>query len=206
MNDKFYTLPMEKQHTILNAAMHVFSKYEYKKCSTEEIAKKAGISKALLFHYFEGKKDLYLYLYQYALDFFVREMSKTHDYNETDYFKILVNAQMNKMDILRVHPDLMQFLVKFYLEENPEVYDEKNKEFAAILSESSKRFMDRADTSKFKEGIDAEKILNIIVWMADGYMRSRTEKDLENTDRINEEYLEYIEIMRRQCYKEEYLV
>lgn len=49
MNDRFKELPEEKQMAILNAAMEVFAKYDYKKASTDLIAAKAGVSKGLLF-------------------------------------------------------------------------------------------------------------------------------------------------------------
>lgn len=63
MNPKFYALPQEKQRAILNAGFHVFSQNTYKKSPMSEIAEAAGISKALLFHYFQNKKELYLFLW-----------------------------------------------------------------------------------------------------------------------------------------------
>jgi AcrR family transcriptional regulator len=65
MNVKFYALPQEKQTAILNAGFHVFSQNSYKKSPVSEIAEAAGISKALLFHYFHNKKELYLFLWEY---------------------------------------------------------------------------------------------------------------------------------------------
>lgn len=52
MNERFKELPEEKQRAVLNAAMEVFAKYDYKKASTDLIAAKAGVSKGLLFYYF----------------------------------------------------------------------------------------------------------------------------------------------------------
>ena len=49
MSERFKELPEEKQISILEAAMQVFAKYEYKKASTDLIASKAGVSKGLLF-------------------------------------------------------------------------------------------------------------------------------------------------------------
>ena len=63
MNSRFFSLPEEKQQIILNAGFHVFSRNTYKKSPTSEIADAAGISKALLFHYFHNKKELYLFLW-----------------------------------------------------------------------------------------------------------------------------------------------
>ena len=60
MNEKFFSLPQEKQQTILNAGYRVFSQNTYKKSPMSEIAAEAGISKSLLFHYFRNKQELYL--------------------------------------------------------------------------------------------------------------------------------------------------
>ncbi len=57
MNEKFYQLSEEKQLRILNAAMEVFGLHEYKRASTDVIAAKAGVSKGLLFYYFDCCKS-----------------------------------------------------------------------------------------------------------------------------------------------------
>ena len=62
MNEKFFSLPEEKQQAILNAGYRVFSQNTYKNSPMSQIAEAAGISKSLLFHYFHNKKELYLYL------------------------------------------------------------------------------------------------------------------------------------------------
>ena len=62
MNQKFFALSKEKQMRIINAGMEYFGKYGYKKAVTDDIANKAGISKGLLFHYFDNKKK-FLYIF-----------------------------------------------------------------------------------------------------------------------------------------------
>lgn len=52
MNEAFYALEEEKQRAVFNAAMKVFSRWEYKRASTDLIAAKAGVSKGLLFYIF----------------------------------------------------------------------------------------------------------------------------------------------------------
>ncbi len=52
MNERFFSLPKEKQKAILNAGYRVFSQNSYKNSPMSEIAQDAGISKSLLFHYF----------------------------------------------------------------------------------------------------------------------------------------------------------
>lgn len=62
MNEKFYHLTEDRQRKIIDAAYKVFAKNTYKKAATAEIAKEGGISKALLFHYFRNKLELYSFL------------------------------------------------------------------------------------------------------------------------------------------------
>ena len=53
---------------IRNSARVEFGAGTFKKTSADSIAKRAGVSKGLLFHYFKDKWELYLYLFQYAID------------------------------------------------------------------------------------------------------------------------------------------
>lgn len=185
--------------------MSVFARYDYRKASTDEIAEGAGVSKALLFHYFGSKKELYLFIYGFARDYTIENISKNHDYDEDDFFKILVNAQMCKARLLAEYPDIMLFLVKAYYEESPEVKQEISVDFAQMTQDTSRSFIARADLSKFKEGVSPEMVLNIIIWMAEGYMRSRTAEQLKDLPGANKEYLDHVELLRQQFYKPEYL-
>ena len=54
-----------------------------------EIADAAGISKALLFHYFHNKKELYLFLWDTCCRITVEEMMRSGAYEQTDLFGIM---------------------------------------------------------------------------------------------------------------------
>ncbi len=58
MNNRFFSLPEEKQWRILNAGFRVFANHSNKKAPVGEIAAEAGISKSLLFYYFHNKKEV----------------------------------------------------------------------------------------------------------------------------------------------------
>ena len=68
MNERFFSLPAERQGAIVNAAYAVFAADSYRHASTDDIAARAGISKGLLFHYFESKRELYRYLYRHSAE------------------------------------------------------------------------------------------------------------------------------------------
>lgn len=205
MNEKFYDLPKQKQEAMINGAMHVFSLYNYAKASTDEIASAAGVSKALIFHYFGNKRELYLFLYDYALKFITEEMRAIHNYNETDFFEILKDAQMAKIRILSKHPDVIQFAAKAYCEESEAVKCFIDKSVSQVAADSSARFLSRADYTKFKDNVKPNEVLNLILWFSDGYMKSRTPEQRRDLVALNNDFLHYIDLLKEHFYKEEYL-
>ena len=78
MNDKFFSLPEEKQQSIINAAMEVFACYDYKHASTDLIASKAGISKGLLFYYFQDIEQNLQFSYNLIQFSLIRGILKCH--------------------------------------------------------------------------------------------------------------------------------
>ncbi|MGI6105670.1 MAG: TetR/AcrR family transcriptional regulator [Raoultibacter sp.] len=205
MNEKFFALSSDKQRRILNAGFRVFAHHGYRHASTEMIAKEAGISKGLLFHYFGSKKAFYLYLFEYGMNFMVERLRELQDYCETDLFKICIDAQMRKLDIAVTHPDLTQFVLQGYLEEDAEIAPELSENFNQHLNQSTTDILNRIDQSKFKESITPEQAWNIVLWMSEGYTKALTSEELEDLEAASARYLEYIEILRKQFYREEYL-
>ena len=57
MNERFFSLPEERQDLIRSSAMIEFGDNTFKKTSADAIAKRADISKGLLFHYFKDKRE-----------------------------------------------------------------------------------------------------------------------------------------------------
>ena len=205
MNERFHALPEEKQTLILNAAMAVFARYGYKKSSAEEIASQAEISKGLLFHYFTSKNELYLYLATYAMQYLLAEMRRDFDREETDFFRMLVNAQTIKIAIMNRYPDLLSFLANAYLETDPAVADWLGAEYGDQVAQSRKIVLARADASKFKQGVSMEQTLDLILWMSDGLMRSRKDATVQTLEVINAQYLECLNLLRNNLYREEAL-
>ena len=112
MNDKFYALSVEKQSQILNAAYKVFATNQYKKAPTSEIAAEAGISKSLLFHYFHNKRELYLFLWNYAADLTRKYMCEYKVYETDDFFEMLLsilNLDFIRKDIefVRIYKEIL---------------------------------------------------------------------------------------------------
>ena len=121
MNEKFFNLAEEKQLLIINAAYKVFAKNAYKKATTSEIAEEGGISKALLFHYFHNKLELYIFLWDKA-EKLTREAKEIFKVYETDdFFEILRRGLAAKCMLMRKYYFLSLFSINAFYEKEPTI-------------------------------------------------------------------------------------
>ena len=170
MNPKFFSLPEDKQQAMLNAGFHVFSQNTYKKSPMSEIAEAAGISKALLFHYFHNKKELYLFLWDTCARVTVEEMEKSGCYEQADLFDSMNYGMQAKMRITRRYPDMALFAVKAFYEKDPEVAGEIQKSMEGYLSIHARRKLQEVDPNNFIPGIDLNMMYMEMYWASEGYL------------------------------------
>ena len=122
MNEKFFSLPEAKQQAIINAGYRVFSQNSYKNSPMSEIAEAAGISKALLFHYFHNKKELYLFLWDKCAETTIETMSRYDCYGQTLLFEAMERGMRAKMEIIRRYPDMGVFTIRAFYEKDEEIF------------------------------------------------------------------------------------
>ena len=73
---------------MINAALKIFAENGFRRASTDEMVKEAGISKGLLFHYFISKTGLYQFVFDYSVKYLTMEMTSAVNTQETHYFRI----------------------------------------------------------------------------------------------------------------------
>lgn len=203
--EKFLNLPEEKQATIIDAALAVFGTNGYKKASVSDIAAAAGISKAMIFHYFGTKKDLYLYLISYCGDLIMKEVDDKFDITLTDFFDRILLASDIKISVLRKHPATITFLTGVYFERDEEVKDDIKAVLSNYEDFRSKIAFDGMDTSRFKEGIDPQLVMKILLWMAYGFACNTNNMTGSNIEELCDEYYECMNLLKNNFYKEDYL-
>ena len=121
MNEKFFSLPEQKRQTIINAGYRVFSQNSYKNSPMSEIAAEAGISKSLLFHYFQNKKDLYLYLWDNCARMTIEVLTRYGCYTQEELFVSMERGMRAKMELIRQYPDMANFTIRAFYEKDPEI-------------------------------------------------------------------------------------
>ena len=203
--EKFICLPEEKQKIIIDAALATFGKMGYKKASINDIATAAGISKGLVFHYFGSKKALYLYLIEFSGNILLGEMNRRFDKTLSDFFDRIRLTTEIKMSLLEKYPAILLFLGSMYCETDKEV----TGNIKGILAQSEEIRGDLAfdgmDTSKFKDGIDPQLVLNILIKFSEGYVGGTPNPAELDFDILLSEFEACLDLMKKNFYKEEFL-
>jgi TetR/AcrR family transcriptional regulator len=206
MNNRFFKLPKEKQLRIINAALEVFSKSEYKRASTDDIAAKAGISKGLLFYYFHNKKELYLFLFKYCTKLVHQRVIDDNFMKICDFFEILDYAAEKKMSLFLKMPYIMDFWTKAFYSKDEPVSEDMQKEILKKTEFYSSLLNNQTDQSKFKPGVSPGEIMKMLTWMTDGYLREKLNRGINiNADELMRDYRKWSDMFRKMAYKEEYL-
>ncbi len=196
-------MKIDKQERIINAAMKEFVKSGYDKASTNEIVKDAQISKGSLFNYFSNKKDLYLFLIEYAVKI-IEQIYDEIDMNERDIFKRISQVGFIKLNIQKKYPLVFDFLKSLRDEEALEVKADTDQITGNILDNGLKRIYQNIDWSKLREDVDPEKAIHILNWTMVGFAELQIAK-IETFENVGielfNEWNSYTEILKRCFYK-----
>ncbi|RXI96345.1 TetR/AcrR family transcriptional regulator [Anaerobacillus alkaliphilus] len=176
MNTKFFEIDPIKQRKIVNAAMREFAHKGYKKASTNEIVKDSGISKGLLFHYFRNKKELYLYLFDRAVEIANEEFYAGIKFTETDVIKIWRKMALLKFNLMRQFPEIINFIMSAYFEEAEEVVVELQGRKEHFNPAKVNDLFINIDASKFREDLEVDKVLQVITWTMEGVIEQERNK------------------------------
>jgi len=208
---KFLALPEEKQERIINAAMKEFLA-GYKKASTDNIVREAGISKGLLFHYFGTKEKLYNFLIDYAIDIGKREYFDLINVLQPDILESVWQLALLKQDLSSHFPDIFDFMTSTFVDDSA-----KNESTAAKVAKFNElqatimgKIYAHADMSLFRDDIDPHIAMQVITWALQGYGQSKVSMSpaetvgrdaRENYDMFLEEFQAVLSTLRKCFYK-----
>lgn len=200
MNEKFFEIKNEKQERILNAAIKVFALNGYRKASTDVIVTEAGISKGLLFHYFTNKLSLYEYIIDYSIKYMNFEFTTSVSKYEKDFFELQMMMEQAKIRVMKIYPYMQQFLASLKYETDPKAKAVIGENAYALESMFNVIYK-QADTSKFEEYVVVQKVVDMIRWMSDGYLREHLVEGDTDVDVLVSEFSKYLKMLRAHFYR-----
>lgn len=199
MNPKFFDVKKEKQDAIINAALMVFAENGYRKASTDVMVKEAGISKGLLFHYFISKQGVYEFVYDYSVKYMMLELMQTVRRDEKDFFSIQRMIELAKTRVMKNYPYMQQFLSSVKYENHPDAL-KVIRESDKVIDDTYAGIYKKADMSRFRGPVDLQKIISMISWMSDGYIKDKFREGTPDLDEMNAEFAQYLSMLRDHFY------
>ncbi|MCR4922424.1 MAG: TetR family transcriptional regulator [Lachnospiraceae bacterium] len=200
MNPKFFDVKKEKQDAIINACLKIFAENGYKKASTDVIVKEAGISKGLLFHYFESKKGAYQFIYDYSLKYMILELTQSVQKSERDFFEIQRTIEEVKTRVMKNYPYMQQFLDGIRFENHPDALSAIGED-KDVLKDTYNAIYRQADMTKFDDYIDVNRVIQMIGWMSEGFIKDKFREKEPDLDAMNEEFTKYLMMLKDHLYK-----
>ncbi|UUI03476.1 TetR/AcrR family transcriptional regulator [Oceanobacillus jeddahense] len=207
MLPKIKSLEPKRKDAILNAALKEFAANGFDDASTNVIAKEAGISKGLMFHYVNSKKDLFLFLYDYCTKMIDEEYLDLMNFDEPDIFEKLRQSYLLQLELIQKYPWIFEFINLSSATKSDEVNRELEKRTHEKVSSCHETLFDTVDESKFREGLDIKKSKQLILWSNVGFT-NQILADMRNTktseldyDHIIAELDGYLDELRKVFYR-----
>ena len=204
-SERFFALPLEKQARLVNAGFKVFGLNEYKKASTEDIAREAGISKGYLFYYFQNKKALYLFLYDKAIEITRQQVLDSGFHQITDFFEMMAYAARRKARLSADYPFLTEFVLRAFSSLGEEVSGSLQKKILADTDTSYQEAFRSLNLSPFKPEVDPFYLMRLLYFFSSGYLtETQRERRKPTVEEMMAEFDRMLSLMKKLCYREEY--
>jgi AcrR family transcriptional regulator len=195
-----------RRSRILEAALKEFAEKGYKKASTNTIVREAEVSKGLLFHYFISKKDLFLFIYQHAINMITEEMYENVNFADRDVLNRMKQATLVKIDSYLRHPLFVQLFEKSQLIKDKEIIDEIIKMHQQVEEDTYNKIFSNIDYYAFNDALNIDRCLSVVRWTVDKISK---EWQVLNNGNFNTEAYEslkmdighYLDLFREAFYR-----
>ena len=188
MNEKFFSLPIEKQQAIINAGYRVFSQNSYKNSPMSEIAMEAGISKSLLFYYFRNKKELYLFLWNKCAQTTIDFMTKYECYGQKELFESMERGMRAKLEIIRLYPDMANFTIKAFYEKDAEICLAIQESYQNYFNLKARKTRLNLNSEQFMDGLDISMMYREMYWASEGYLWEMVQRGNLDIDQMEKDF------------------
>lgn len=155
-------LQLYEKDQILDACLAVFAQHGYEKTSTAMLAEAAGISKALIFHHFKSKKELYFCLLDRCIEKVETELRISHLSEYEDFFTAINQFSHIKLDYFKENPHEYKLVMEAIYATPNELKTDIEEKIGSLMSTRYKVLVQLFDKVPLKEGVDREQAFELI--------------------------------------------
>lgn len=181
-------LQLYDKEKILDACFDVFAHHGYANTSVTMLAEAAGVSKALIFHHFKSKKELYLNVLDRCLEKGRSEMGFDTLLENQDFFEAKEKSSVIKFHYYKNNPYLMRIVKEAFYATPDELKMEIQDKYGMLLANSEKEWKRLFEKVSLRESVDREQAFRLIMLTLD-YFDNKFLSDAENNDNLEETYL-----------------
>jgi TetR/AcrR family transcriptional regulator len=209
MRDKLEKMEQERKEKLVNAALKEFAVKGYDEASTNIIAKEAGLSKSLLFHYVGSKRELFLLLYEIAIKTIMDDFFGSIDLQQKDMIERCQQIAFVKMEVLHKYPQLFDFFKTAIDATSEEVKPDLEKRNKGLRSIGFENLFDGVDKSLFRDDIEPDRAVKMVTWFMNGFADeiqakvSNLRMDEINFEALTENSNAFFALLKKILYKGE---
>lgn len=195
-----------RKNRILEAALVEFSSKGYKKASTNTIVREAKVSKGLLFHYFISKKELYIYIYNFALETITNELYDGVNFADRDVLNRLSASTVQKIESYLKHPLFTKLFENHSFVDDEDILARTRTASIEFSTESFDKLFSDIDYFLFEEKINIDRSLDVVRWTIDrismDWVKAHNNTFIpESFDELKENIDIYLGLFRDALYK-----
>lgn len=178
-------LQLYDKEKILQECFNVFAQHGYANTSTTMLAEAAGISKALIFHHFNSKKDLYLSVLDKCIEKVRTEIGFDTLVENHDFFEAKEKFSIIKFNYYKNNPKLMRIMIEGFYSTPDELKTEIQNKYGILLAESEEEWKGLFKKVPLKEGVNREQAFKLVLITLD-YLDKKYFSDLANNNNLKE--------------------
>ncbi|KKB72517.1 MULTISPECIES: TetR/AcrR family transcriptional regulator [Bacillus] len=180
-------LQLYDKEQIFDACLAVFARRGYSKTSTGMLAEAAGVSKALIFHHFKSKKDLYLSLLDYCIDKVKTYLSIDDLLQCGDFFEAKEKASLAKIEFFKKHPDAYKLTMETFRTPPSELKEEIAEMYGEQFAIRDRLWRELFAKVPLREGVDREEAFELIM-LANEHFERKFLSEIAEDREFDEDY------------------
>ena len=183
----------EKKERTLSAAWEVFARFGYEKASVQDIAEAAGVSKSVVFKYYESKENLYRTAFRVASDEIARADAEAASAatEPDDVFSALRKTVDARMRLFVRAPYVYSFSYTA-------AYDTAELPRQLVVEEFAKRGVTKPDAERYRcirKDVSPQRAKQMIFWISQGFLGDQLARGMARPEALKQAYLEWVDLM-----------
>ena len=162
-------LQLYDKDRILDACLAVFARHGYEKTATAMLAEAAGISKALIFHHFKNKKELYLSVLDHCFDRARADMGIDLLPSYRDFFKAMREFSITKLHYYQMHPDVYRVMREALHATPQELKADIQGRYSERIAAKQAVWEHLFETVPLREGVDRGQAFELVMMILDRF-------------------------------------